>query len=57
MLRVGKQYSNEHDVDDNEECMETIAPVATDTIVSGGGTVILDIVVEKGWGTRSVPLR
>ena len=52
MLQVGIQHSDEHNMDGNEECMETIAPVATDMIVSGGRTAILDIVVEKGWWTH-----
>ena len=52
MLWVGKQHSDEHNVDDNEKCMEAIAPVAMDMIVSGGGTVILDIIAKKGWWTQ-----
>ena len=28
MLRVGEQHADKHDVDDDQECMESITPVA-----------------------------
>ena len=46
MLRVGRQHPDKHNVDGDEESMETIAPIAKGTIAPSWG-LILSIVGEK----------
>ena len=46
MLRVGEQHPDKHNVDGDEEGMETIAPIAKGTISPSLG-VIPSIAVEK----------
>ena len=46
MLRVGEQHPDKHDVDGDEEGMETIAPIAKGTISPSLG-VILSIALEE----------
>ena len=53
MLRVGEQHPDKHDVDGDEEGMETIAPIAKGTISPSWG-VIPSIAVEKRYDKRMI---
>ena len=55
MLRVGEQHSDKHNVDRDEESMETIAPMTKSPIAPSWG-VILIIVVERRCGKRRISL-
>ena len=54
MLWVGEQHSDKHNMEGDEENMETIAPVAKSMIAPSQG-VVPSIVVEKRCG-RSICL-